>query len=123
MGLNALHEMAVKRPPSRSSQHPHAPKVSGSPVGDFLRELHRRLSEERSGDVATYIPGLAKANPDWFGIVLVTADGEVYEVGDSRQEFTIQSISKPFVYGTALEDDTRAVVFRRLNREISVFDY
>ena len=35
---------------------------------------------------------------------MVTADGQVYEVGDADHLFTIQSISKPFVYGFALED-------------------
>ena len=57
-----------------------------------------------TAQVATYIPELAKADPDWFGICLATTDGHVYEVGDTRQPFTIQSISKPFVYGLALED-------------------
>lgn len=114
---NGLHESPVKKPSVRASQLPFASAVTGSPVGDFLRELHRRVAEDRSGAVATYIPGLAKANPDWFGIALVTADGQVYEVGDSRQEFTIQSISKPFVYGMALEDNTRAEVLRKVGVE------
>src|SRR5262249_821669 len=54
--------------------------------------------------VARYIPELAKADPQWFGIALATVDGHIYEVGDSRQPFTIQSISKPLTYGLALED-------------------
>lgn len=78
-----------------------------SPVQDFLNNIHREFSGVNDGAVATYIPELAKANPDWFGICLVTANGSVYEVGDTRQEFTIQSISKPFVYGMALEDNGR----------------
>ena len=57
--------------------------------------------------MATYIPELAKANPAWFGIVIATVDGHVYEVGTTRQTFTIQSISKPLVYGVALEDRGR----------------
>ena len=67
--------------------------------------------------MATYIPELAKANPDWFGICVVTTEGHVYEVGDSRQDFTIQSISKPFVYGLALEDNTRAEVLKKISVE------
>ncbi|MGE0759935.1 MAG: glutaminase A, partial [Pirellulaceae bacterium] len=51
-----------------------------------------------------YIPELAKADRQWFGIAIATVDGQVFEVGDSRQLFTVQSISKPFVYGLALED-------------------
>ena len=73
-----------------------------SPIRDYLQELHTRYAGLREGHVATYIPELAKANPDWFGICLVTTGGHVYEVGDSRQHFTIQSISKPFVYGLEL---------------------
>jgi glutaminase len=71
----------------------------------------------REGEVATYIPELAKADPDWFSICLVTTGGHVYEVGDSRQPFTIQSISKPFVYGLALEDNTRAEVMQKIGVE------
>jgi len=76
-----------------------------SPIHDFLAELHAKCAADDSGAVATYIPELAKADPDWFGICIVTANGSVYEIGDTRQEFTIQSISKPFVYGLALEDN------------------
>ena len=52
--------------------------------------------------MADYIPELAKANPEDFGIVLATPDGRVYAVGDWEKTFTIQSISKPFMYGLAL---------------------
>lgn len=88
-----------------------------SPIQDFLEELHRRCAADNDGQVATYIPELAKANPDWFGVCLVTANGSVYEVGDTRQEFTIQSISKPFVYGLALEDNGREAVLQRVGVE------
>ena len=50
------------------------------------------------GKVANYIPELAKADPDAFGICIVTADGYVYEIGDYDREFTMQSVSKPAVY-------------------------
>ena len=81
-----------------------------SPVLDYLQHLHRRYAELSDGRVATYIPELAKADPRWFGICLVTANGAIYEVGDARQPFTIQSISKPFVYGIALDDHGRVDV-------------
>jgi glutaminase len=75
-----------------------------SPIQDYLDRLHRELAGVHEGQVATYIPELAKADPAAFGIVIATVDGRVYEVGASRQRFTIQSISKPLVYGVALED-------------------
>jgi glutaminase len=88
-----------------------------SPVLDYLQHVHRRYVELSDGRVATYIPELAKADPRWFGICLVTANGAIYEVGDARQPFTIQSISKPFVYGIALEDQGRAAVLEKVGVE------
>src|SRR5712671_5759139 len=88
-----------------------------SPVQDYLEQLHAEFSAVTDGKVATYIPELAKADPNWFGICLVTATGHVYEAGDSRQPFTIQSISKPFVYGLALEDHGRKHVLSKVSTE------
>ena len=88
-----------------------------SPVLDYLQQLHRECAADTAGTVATYIPELAKANPDWFGICLVTATGVVYEVGDTQQLFTIQSVSKPFVYGLALEDHGRDAVLAKVGVE------
>jgi glutaminase len=75
-----------------------------SPVRAFLDQLHHRYAGLTDGAVASYIPELAKADPSLFGIVVATVDGQVYEVGSTRTQFTIQSISKPLVYGAALED-------------------
>jgi len=52
-----------------------------SPIQRYLDGLHRRLSEERGGALATYIPELAQADPGWFGICIATADGHLYEAG------------------------------------------
>ncbi|HYN77418.1 MAG TPA: glutaminase A [Lamprocystis sp. (in: g-proteobacteria)] len=75
-----------------------------SPIQKYLEALHGRVAALREGDLASYIPELTSADPEWFGIAIATVDGHVYQVGDSRQAFTIQSISKPFVYGLALAD-------------------
>ena len=83
-----------------------------SPIETYLVELHRRLAGMRDGRLATYIPELAKANPDAFGICLVTMDGVAYAVGDTASSFTMQSISKPFVFATALADRGQQVVAR-----------
>src|SRR3984893_4602166 len=74
-----------------------------SPLLRFLDACHADFSAETGGAVADYIPELGKADPDHFGISLATIDGHVYEVGDSRLPFTIQSISKPFVFALALD--------------------
>ncbi|MEM1044091.1 MAG: glutaminase A [Bacteroidota bacterium] len=83
----------------------------------ILNELHYKYASLGEGAVADYIPELAKANPDWFGISVVTVDGEVYEVGDCDRRFTIQSASKPFVYAAALEEHGRETVLARVGVE------
>ncbi len=88
-----------------------------SPIQEYLERLHEKYAELRDGEVATYIPELAKANPEWFGICLATTDGRIYEVGDTQQPFTIQSISKPFTYGLALEDRGRDAVLAKIGVE------
>ncbi|NEP20152.1 MAG: glutaminase A [Leptolyngbya sp. SIO4C1] len=86
------------------------------PLHSFLEKLHHTYSALETGQVASYIPELAKANPDWFAISVVTTGGQVIEVGDYQQKFTIQSISKVFVYGMALEIHGR----ERLLEKVSV---
>jgi glutaminase len=76
---------------------------SKTPLLRFLDACHEQFAAEISGAVADYIPELSKANPDHFGISLATLDGHVYEVGDTEVPFTIQSMSKPFVFALALD--------------------
>jgi glutaminase len=79
-------------------------KTAAAPVREILREIHARYADNDDGKVADYIPELAKADRRRFGITIATVDGQVIDIGDCSQLFTIQSISKPFVYGLALED-------------------
>ncbi|HEY8121224.1 MAG TPA: glutaminase A [Myxococcota bacterium] len=88
-----------------------------SPIERYLSALHERYLALEDGAVATYIPELGKADPRSFGICVATIDGHVYEVGDARLPFTLQSISKPFVYGLALEDRGKAAVLERIGVE------
>ncbi|AFY46925.1 L-glutaminase [Nostoc sp. PCC 7524] len=82
-----------------------------------INDLHSQYKSLKEGIVANYIPELAKVNPDLFSICIVTVDGQVYEVGDYQQLFTIQSISKVFAYGLALEDHGRDYVLTRVGVE------
>lgn len=90
-----------------------------SPLQQYLEELYFDLRHSRKGEVASYIPQLSRVDPDWFGITIATVDGHVYQVGDSQQKFTIQSISKAFVYGLALEDNGLEKVAERVDVEPS----
>jgi len=73
------------------------------PLQRFLEHCHETFAGDMSGQVADYIPELKKANPAHFGISVATIDGHVYDVGDSDVPFTIQSVSKAFVFALALE--------------------
>ena len=81
-----------------------------SPLRNYLTELHEKYRLLNDGTVANYIPELALVNPELFGICVVTKDGQIFEVGDCDRLFTIQSISKAFVFGLALEDRGREYV-------------
>jgi glutaminase len=85
----------------------------------YLVGLHRQHLGMDAGAVADYIPELSKADPAWLGIALITVDGHVYQVGDSRQPFTIQSISKAITYGLALEDQGMEAVLAKVDVEPS----
>ncbi|HEY1304106.1 MAG TPA: glutaminase A [Vicinamibacterales bacterium] len=75
-----------------------------SPLAHQLHELHERLKSDARGELATYIPELANADPDLFGLCLASLDGDLHSAGDATARFTIQSVSKPFVYAIALAD-------------------
>lgn len=56
----------------------------------------------KEGKQATYIPALAKVNPDQFGMCLSTTDGRTLSVKQAETKFSIQSISKVFALSLAL---------------------
>lgn len=68
-----------------------------------LEGLHRDFASATGGELADYIPELARADPNWFGIAVADVEGNVCAVGDAERRFTLQSASKPFTYGFALE--------------------
>ncbi|MDQ2677398.1 MAG: glutaminase A, partial [Actinomycetota bacterium] len=88
-----------------------------SPVTALLEGVLERHADDLDGEVASYIPELAAADPDRFAVALVTVDGARYEAGDAIETFTIQSISKPFVFGAALEQVGEAAVRDRVGVE------
>ena len=88
-----------------------------APVEVFLQSVHDRVARIQGGDVATYIPELGKADPNLLGIAIATTDGKVYTAGDADVPFTIQSVSKPFMYGLALEQWGRDAVMQHVGVE------
>lgn len=92
-------------------------EIVPSPFLAFLKDLHSKYKSLQEGAVANYIPELAKVNPNLFSICVVTVDGQLYEVGDYEQLFTIQSMSKVFAYGLALEDRGRDYILTKVGVE------
>ncbi|QZS55907.1 glutaminase A [Rhodococcus opacus] len=88
-------------------------------VDALIGKVFAATRENRSGELADYIPELAAVAPDSFGICIATVDGFVYEVGDTRLPFTIQSISKPFTYALALADRGSGAVAEKIDVEPS----
>ena len=84
-----------------------------------LTRSHARWVDLHDGEVASYIPELAEVDPDLFGIAVVSVNGGAFTVGDADAPVTIQSMSKPFVYGMALERLGREAVLDRIGVEPS----
>ncbi len=84
-------------------------------LGTIDREVRQRFGE---GKVADYIPSLADVPIDRFGMALATPDGRIHEVGDARERFSIQSVSKVYTLTLAMQaigDD----LWKRVDREPS----
>jgi glutaminase len=63
-----------------------------------LDSIYEDVNKDKiRGDVANYIPALSKVSLEHFGMTLRTSDGKEYAVGESDQNFSIQSISKLFI--------------------------
>jgi len=77
--------------------------IQPSWIDTILSSIPSRHIENTEGDLADYIPELAAADPDRFGLAIATKAGKLYCAGDAEHPFTIQSISKAFVYCIALE--------------------
>ena len=92
---------------------------SFDPIGDLLARIHAEFGDDDQGDVADYIPQLSDADPSMFGLALAGVSGSVYGAGESTTPFSIQSISKPFVYALALADAGPDEVLARVGVEPS----
>lgn len=92
-------------------------RIVPSSFQSYLDDLYLNYKPLSEGKLATYIPELAKVNPELFSICVMSVDGRVFQVGDYNDLFTIQSISKVFVYGMALEEHGRDYVLSKVGVE------
>ncbi|MEM1397801.1 MAG: glutaminase, partial [Pseudomonadota bacterium] len=73
---------------------------------DFRNRLENTFEfcrEFETGDVAAYIPQLARVNPDFYGLGVCTIDGQRFSLGDDDESYCVQSTCKPISYSIALD--------------------
>lgn len=75
-----------------------------------LKAAYEKYKGLKEGKNADYIPALAKVDSNFFGIGLVTVEGQVSTVGDVDQLFSIQSISKVFTMAQVMQESGDDVV-------------
>ena len=87
-----------------ADDHPGTERVStgelppDTDVQALVTAGYERYRHLREGAVADYIPALAAASPDAFGVCVAGVHGRFFSIGDADQEFAIESISKLFVF-------------------------
>lgn len=90
-----------------------------SPIPDYLNGVLDKVRPIEDGQPAQYIKTLRDADTSKLAVALVMVDGNVYSCGDDKIEFSIQSISKAFVYAIAIEDAGLEHVLERIGVEPS----
>ena len=72
-------------------------------VQALVADAHARFKAIDDGKVADYIPALATVPRDLFAVCVVERGGAMHEAGDSAHLFSMQSVSKPFVFALVCE--------------------
>ena len=84
-----------------------------------IKDIYEELKPVVGGENAQYIPQLARANPDCFGISVCTVDGQRYSIGDVNLPFCIQSCSKALNYAINVTEHGEEYVHQFLGKEPS----
>jgi glutaminase len=72
-------------------------------VQELVSEAYERFRSNSEGDNARVYPALAAVPRDLFGICVAGTTGNLYVAGDAEHEFSVMSVSKPFVFALMCE--------------------
>ncbi|XP_061081563.1 glutaminase kidney isoform, mitochondrial-like isoform X2 [Conger conger] len=89
------------------------------PFCSHIDELYESAKKLSGGQVADYIPQLAKFSPGLWAVSLCTVDGQRHTVGDTKVPFCLQSCVKPLKYAIAVHDHGTDYVHRFISKEPS----
>uniref|UniRef100_A0A3Q2XPP5 glutaminase n=1 Tax=Hippocampus comes TaxID=109280 RepID=A0A3Q2XPP5_HIPCM len=89
------------------------------PFCRHIGELYDNAKNMSGGQVADYIPQLARFSPDLWAVSLCTVDGQRHTVGDTKVPFCLQSCVKPLKYAIAVHDHGTEYVHRFIGKEPS----
>ncbi|KAM4702366.1 glutaminase liver isoform, mitochondrial [Discoglossus pictus] len=88
----------------------------------FILHVNRLYEDARTiqkGEVAQYIPQLAKFSPERWGVSICTVDGQRHSMGDTNVPFCLQSCVKPLKYAMAVNDNGTDFVHKHMGKEPS----
>lgn len=112
LAVNLLLATATTSQTKRSPVAPNRERVEA-----VVREAYERFRNDSGGKNADYIPYLAQVDSKLFGIAVVSADNQVFELGDVKYSFSIQSISKVYSLALALQELGPDEVFKKIGSE------
>ena len=116
IGVHLLFILARCVPASgQTKRSPVAPNRER--VEAAVREAYEKFRTDAGGKNADYIPYLAQVDAKLFGIAVVSTDNQVFEIGDVKYSFSIQSISKVYSLALAMEDLGPDQVFQKIGSE------
>lgn len=110
--LAGMWTVPVSGQAKRSPVAPNRERVEAA-----VREAFDKYRSDTSGKNADYIPYLAQVDSKLFGVAVVTTDNQVFELGDVKYSFSIQSISKVYTLALAMEELGQDKVFQRIGSE------
>lgn len=91
-----------------------AAELTKENIEKALDEAYEKYKGLQEGANADYIPALAKVDSSIYGIALITADGQVYSVGDIKSEVSIQSISKVFTLALVMDESGADAIYNNI---------